>query len=73
MGFGNFHFVRPSVSLIGSELFQGWLQGKEQHFIQVGLVTTSVVTSNSVYIVIACLSWKQHATVNYAGPKGYKM
>ena len=32
-----------------------------------------MVTSNAVYLVIACLSWKQHATVNYVRPRGYSM
>ena len=34
-------------------------------YIQVCLVTAFVVTSNGVYLVIACLSWKQQFTVNY--------
>ena len=63
--------MRPKVSLIGGELFQGWLQENGSVYIQVCLVTACVVTSNGVYLVIACLSWKQHVTVNYAGPKGY--
>ena len=32
-----------------------------------------MVTSNGVCLVIACSSWKQHATVNYAKPMGYNM
>ena len=39
-------------------------------YIQVCLVIACVVTSNGVYLAIACLSWKQHATGNYVGPKG---
>ena len=32
-----------------------------------------MVTSNGVYLVIACLSWKQHATVNYVRGTACKM
>ena len=39
-------------------------------YIQVCLVAACVVTSNVVYLVMACLSWKQHATVNYARHRG---
>ena len=42
-------------------------------YIQVCLVTVCVVTSNGVYLVIACLSWKQHTTVNYVRPRGYSI
>ena len=30
-----------------------------------------LVTSNAVYLVMACLSSKQHTTVNYARRRGY--
>ena len=37
------------------------------------LYTGLFSNSNGVYLVIACLSWKQHATVNYVRPMGYNM
>ena len=51
--------LRPNVSLITGKLFQGWLQGNEHRemnsvYIQVCLVTALMVTSNGVYLVIAC-------------------
>ena len=45
--------------------FKGGYKEMNSVYIQVCLVTAFVVTSNGVYLVITCLSWKQHATVNY--------
>ena len=61
-------FARLVVSFI-----KGGYKEMNSVYIQVCLVTACVVTSNGVYLVIACLSWKQHATVNYVGPKRYNM
>ena len=47
--------------------FKGGYKEMNRVCIQVCLVTAFVVTSNDVYLVIVCLSWKQHATVDYEG------
>ena len=63
-GWENFiHFLEAQRSVVSS--FRGGYKEMNSVYVQVCLVTACVVTSNGVYLVIACLSWKQHATVNY--------
>ena len=71
----NFYSVLrgPTFRSLVVSFFKGGYKEMNSVYIQVCLVTAFVVTSNGVYLVIVCLSWKQHATVNYVRPKGYNM